>query len=110
MLTEHPLEQAEPFEWCLKIHICSLEQSKSYTLLGPFRTVESISLERRAIMRIVWDTFVINSFFLFRCSICGSIWATNLYLSNVYYVSILTLSTPPAFAGPYKQTGGILPL
>lgn len=66
MLTEHPLEQAEPFERSLKMCICSLEQSKSYTLFGPFRTVKSIYLEIRAITRIVWDTFVINSFFFIR--------------------------------------------
>lgn len=66
MLTEHPLEQAEPFERSLKMCICFLEQSKSYTLLGPFRVVKSIYLGRRAITRIVWDTFVINSFFFIR--------------------------------------------
>lgn len=40
----------------------------------------------------------------------GAFGLRKLYLSSMYYVSTLTLPAPPAFAGPYKQMGGILPL
>lgn len=55
-------------------------------------------------MRIVWDTFLINSFFLFLDAVfIGAFESLKFYFPSMLHVFTLRAPVSSAFAGPYEQ-------